>query len=170
MDSKEKLFEHYQYIVKIVQYKTNQYNLDYDGTLNFVLEKLCKDDYKIIRSFRGKSKFTTFLTVVVNHMIFRYAGKKQALPDLPVINSDTPLKILIKQQQLECEELFLRNLPGFLDELDYEAKLVLKMKYFKDLKISKISRILGLSRYEIQKKMVTAQDFLKKKINEICKK
>ncbi len=170
MNAKQKLVEHYPYIMKIVQFKANQYDLDYDGILNFVLEKLCNDDYKIIRSFRGESKFTTFLTIVVNHMIFRYAGKKRYLPEMPIILSETPLDFLIKQQQLECEELFLRNLPELLDELDYKEKIIIKMKYFKGLKISQISRILGLTRYEIEKKLDAGLDFFKKKIKEICKK
>jgi RNA polymerase sigma factor (sigma-70 family) len=169
MNAKQKLIEHYPYIMKIVQFKANQYDLDYDGILNFVLEKLCNDDYKIIRSFRGESKFTTFLTIVVNHMIFRYAGKKRYLPEVPIIISETPLDFLIKQQQMECEEYFLRSLPVLLDELDYKEKIIIKMKYFKGLKISKISRILGLTRYEIQKKLDSGLDFFKKKIKEICK-
>lgn len=170
MNAKQRLIEHYPYIMKIVQFKANQYDLDYDGTLNFVLEKLCNDDYKIIRSFRGESKLTTFLTIVVNHMIFRYAGKKRSLPEVSIIISETPLDFLIKQQQLECEELFLRNLPELLDRLDYKEKIVIKMKYFKGLKISEISRILELTRYEIQKKLDAGLDFFKKKIKEICEK
>jgi len=169
MNAKQRLIEQYPYIMKIVQLKAYQYDLDYDGILNFVLEKLCNDDYKIIRSFRGESKFTTFLTIVVNHMIFRYAGKKRYLPEGPIIISETPLDFLIKQQQLECEELFLKKLPELLDELDYKEKIVIKMKYFKGLKISNIARILALTRYEIEKKLDAGLDFFKEKIKEICR-
>jgi RNA polymerase sigma factor (sigma-70 family) len=167
--AKEKLLENYPYIMKIVRFKTDQYDLDYDSTLNFILDKLSADDYKIIRSFRGKSKFTTFLTIVVNNMIFRYAGKNRNLPEMPTIISETPLDFLIRQQQMECKELFLKNLPGLLDELNYKEKVILKMRYFKDIKISRISRILGLTRYETQKKLDSGLNFLRKKIKEICK-
>lgn len=47
---------------------------------------------------------------------------------------------------MECKELFLKSLPGLLDELNYKEKVILKMRYFKDIKISRISRMLGLTR------------------------
>jgi RNA polymerase sigma factor (sigma-70 family) len=169
MNAKNELFKHYPYIIKIVKYKTKQYNLDYDSTLNLVLEKLCDNDYKIIRAFRGESKFSTFITIVVNHMIFRFAKKKEALFEMPTIISETPLDLLIKQQKAKDEELFLNNLHQLFEHMDYEEKLILKMRFFKDLKISQISQITGLTRYQIQKKLDSGFEYLKGKIKNLKK-
>jgi len=169
MNAKKELFKHYPYIIKIVQHKTKQYELDYDTTLNLVLEKLCNDDYKIIRSFRGESKFSTFLTVVVNHMIFRIAKQKGNLPEMPMVISETPFDFLIKQHQHEVEEIFLNNLTLLFEDLDELQKLILRMKFFKDMKISRISKLLGLTRYEIHKNLSLGLEIIKEKFKELLK-
>ena len=46
MDAENKIFEHYNVILKIVQIKAAQYNLDYDDCLNFVLYEIRKSDHK----------------------------------------------------------------------------------------------------------------------------
>lgn len=168
-DAKQELFKHYEYITKIIRLKTRHYDLDYDDTLNFVLKKLCDNDYKVIRSFRGESKFTTFLTVVVTHMIFRFAGGRKRPIEIHDTTGETPLDLLIGQLQLQRRELFTENLNQWLGELDYREKLVLEMKYFKGININQISKILGLTRYETQKKLNAGLDFLRDKIKEICK-
>jgi RNA polymerase sigma factor (sigma-70 family) len=168
-DAKQELFKHYGYVTKIVRFKTNLYDLDYDDTLNFVFEKLCENDFKVIRSFQGESKFSTFLTVVVNHMIFRSARGKKHLTEVPDIAGETPLDLLIGQLQIQRLELFAENLNQWLGELDYQEKLVLEMKFFKGININQISKILGLTRYKTQKKMDAGLDFLRDKLREIRK-
>lgn len=167
--SKQELFKHYDYVVRIVRYKTDLYGLDYDDTLNFVLEKLCDNDYKVLRSFRGESKFTTFLTVVVNHMIFRFARGKKRVVEIPDITDETPLDLLIAQLRVKRRELFTENLKQWLGELDTQEKLILEMKFFKGITLNRISKMLGLSRYEAQKKMNAGLDFLRDKLSEICR-
>lgn len=169
MNAEKKLFEHYDYILKIVQIKTAQYGLDYDDCLNFVLNEISKDNHKRIKAFRGESKFTTFITVVINRLIISYARKIKKLPEMPAVIAETPMDILIEQQQKECKELFMKKLPELLDQLDFKERLVLKMRFFKDLKISQISDDLSLTRYEITKLLNSGLEFLRNRIIEICK-
>ena len=166
--AKKEFLKHYSYIIKIIKFKTNQYDLDYDDTLNFVLEKLCDNDFKIIRSFRGESKFTTFLTIVVNNMIYRFARKKKYQPETPANITETPFDFLIRQQNLKYQELLSKNLNLLLNELDYKEKLVLEMKYFKGLNINQISKVLGSNRYETKKKLDSGLELLKDKIKKMC--
>ena len=69
------LLEHYSYIASIVQYHAKKFDLDKDDVLNFVLDKLSANDYKKIRSFKGKSSFKTFITTVVARVIYTYGRK-----------------------------------------------------------------------------------------------
>ncbi|MCK4944320.1 MAG: sigma-70 family RNA polymerase sigma factor [Candidatus Aminicenantes bacterium] len=170
MDVEKDLFEHYDYIIKIIQRKTRQYDLDYDDTLNFVLDKISSENYKKIRSFRGESTFITYITVVVNRLIISFARKNKKIPEMPAIEIPTPLDILIQQQRIECKELFIKKLPELLNELSYKERLVLKMRFFKDLRISQIANDLRMTRYEINKLLNSGLDFLRNKIREICKK
>ena len=168
-DAKQVLFEHYEYVARIIRLKALQYGLDYDAALNFVLEKLCDNDYKVIRSFRGDSKFTTFLTVVVTHMVYRFAGGKKRVIEAAGSTGDTPLDLLIAKLQVQRRELFEENLTQWLEELDHQEKLILEMRFFKGISMNQISRLLGLTRYETQKKMKAGLDFLRERITEICK-
>lgn len=167
LEAKQNFFCHYAAILRMVQFNTQRYDLDYDDTLNFVLEKLCKNDYKAIRSFRGESKFTTFLTVIVNHSIYRFAGKKKHLIEPPENSIQSPLDSIFKQQNLRYQEIFNENLKSMLNDLDYKEKLVLKMKYYKNMKISQIAKLLGLNRYKTQKILNTAVENLKNKSKEM---
>jgi RNA polymerase sigma factor (sigma-70 family) len=169
MDAEKILFEHYNYIQKIVQIKSNQYGLDYDDCLNFVLDKINQDDYKKIRAFKGESKFTTYITVVVNRLIISFARQKKKLPEIPEMIEQTPLDILIDKQKKEYQELFKKNLPELLNQLGVQERMVIKMKYFKDFNISQISQNLKITRYEIEKTLSSSLEFLKEKIKEICK-
>ncbi len=168
-DLRQGFIDNYDYIVKMVKFKAKKFDLDYDDTLNVVLGKICKDDYKVIRSFRGASKFTTFLTVVINNIIYRHAKKRKIIPDIPTQINETPLDFLLNQQKLENQDLFSKNLNVLLDELHYKEKLVVKMTYFKGLKISQTSKILGISRYQVQKHLNSGLQVIRKKIEEITK-
>jgi len=170
MGIEKDLFEHYDYINKIIYNKTRRYDLDYDATLNFILDKISSNDYNIIRSFRGESSFVTYLTVVVNRLVISFARMQKKYPEMPVIVTETPLDILIQKQQDECRERIIKKLPELLGELGYQEKLVLKMKYFKNLRTSQIARELKMTRYETNKCENTVLDFLRKKIREICEK
>lgn len=170
MDAEKTFFENYSYVLKIVRNKTSQYGLDYDECFNFVLNEISRDNHKKIKAYRGECKFSTFITVVVNRLIISFARKNKILPEMPTIIAETPLDILIEQQQKECKELFTKNLPGLLKELSFKERLVLKMRYFKDFTISQISNELSITRYEINKMLNSSIVFLREKIKEICKK
>lgn len=167
MDAKQILFEHYDYINKIVSIKSSQYDLDYDECLNYVLNEISRDDQKKIRAFKGKSKFTTFITVVVNRLVISFARKQKKLPDLPLFTPETPLDILLNRQQKESGELFAKHLPGWLAELEPTARLIVQMKYFKNLSISRISAQLGMNRYEINKKLDSILDHFRNKAEKL---
>lgn len=168
MDAEKILFEHYNYIQKIVQIKSNQYGLDYDDCLNFVLDKISQDDHKKIRAFKGESKFTTYITVVVNRLIISFARQKKKLPKIPEMIEQTPLDILIDKQKKEHQELFKKNLPELLNQLGVQERMVIKMKYFKNFNISQISQNLKITRYEIEKMLSSSLEFLREKMKEIC--
>jgi RNA polymerase sigma factor for flagellar operon FliA len=59
------------YIEKVVAYLARRHALnafDEDDFGSWVKLKLLRDDYAVLRKFRGRSKITTFLTTVVNNL------------------------------------------------------------------------------------------------------
>lgn len=170
MDAPQEIFKHYDYIVRIIRIKAAQYGLDYDDCLNFVLHEISKEDHRKIRAFRGESQFSTFITVVVNRLIISYARKLRQVPESSAIISETPLDILIEQQEKQLKAKIFKKLPELLDELGMKERLILKMCYFKGIKISQISRELSLTRYEIKNFLDSGLDYLRNRIREISKK
>jgi RNA polymerase sigma factor (sigma-70 family) len=166
MDAEQRIFEHYRTILKIVQVKSAQYGLDYDGCLNFVLNELRKNDHQKISAFRGESRFTTYLTVVVHRLIFTFARKNKKLPEIPDEMTETPLDILIEKQEKALTESVLREIPRLLDELGFMEKLILKMRFYKGFNISRISRELSMTRYEVKNTMESGLDLLREKVNQ----
>lgn len=169
MEAEKILFEHYDYIQKIVRKKTVKYDLDFDDTLNFVLDKISSNNFRKIRNFRGESSFVTFITVVVNRLIISFARRNRKYPEMPAVVSETPLDILIRNEQIECREQFLKKLPELFNELDFTERLVLKMRFFKNMKKKHIASELKRTVYEINRYLNSGLDFFRKKIREICK-
>jgi RNA polymerase sigma factor (sigma-70 family) len=101
-------------------------------------------------------------------MIIRFAKKNKKIQEMPAIISETPLDVLINRQQLKYKEILLKNLPKWLNELDPREKIIVKMKYFEGHKIIQISRLLNLTKYEINKSLTSAIIFFKAKVRELC--
>jgi RNA polymerase sigma factor (sigma-70 family) len=166
MDCEQIFFEYYGYITKIVQKKAITYDLDYDACVNYVVEKISEDYYKKLRAFRGESKFKTYITVVVNRLIINFARIKKNPPELSPIITETPLDFLIKKQQRDFKELFLKLLPHLLNELTPMERLVIKLRYFKNFKFSQISRELNTTRHEIKKILASGLGYLRDSFNK----
>lgn len=68
----EQLFlAHRNHIERVAAHACRQRGFRREETEDFVSkvqERLCEDEYGIVRKFRGKSSFKTYLTVVINHL------------------------------------------------------------------------------------------------------
>jgi RNA polymerase sigma factor (sigma-70 family) len=153
------LLEHYSYIASIVEYHAKKFDLDHDDVMNFVLDKLSGNNYKKIRTFKGKSSFKTFITTVVARVIYTYGrktgsrGKKiyGLIYDIPDPNSKNPLEFLIEIEEARHKEKALQYLPGILKNLTKQEQRIIRMKHDWELKISTISKTLGISRYRVER-------------------
>lgn len=125
---------------------------------DYVKEKLEKDGLKKLKGFKEKSKFKTFLTTAVIHLLYdfwrqkrskeenvtKYAPEFNALFDSPV---DDPLSRLIQLEDEQFKNKAAELLPQILDKLDDKEKLAIKLKYEKNMKLSAIARTLGRTRF-----------------------
>jgi len=167
MKAEKFFFKHYSYVLKIIRFKAIRYGLDSDECINFVINKISQDNFNKIRAFKGTSKFTTYLTVVINRLIISYARKNKKIPAMPPIITKTPLDILIEQQQNEYTELIKANLPKLLHKLSSQERQVLKMKYFRELNINRIAEELQISRYKVNIILDSSLEYLRNKIKDI---
>lgn len=130
-------------------------------TGDFIRERLEKEGLKRLKGFKEKSKFKTFLTTAVIHLLYdfwrqkgskeehvtKYGPEFKALFDLTV---DDPLSRLIQLEDEQFKNKAAEFLPRILAKLDAEEKLAIKMKYEKGMKTSAIVRTLGRTRFKTE--------------------
>ena len=159
----------------------------------YVLDKLMENNYAVINAFQGRSTFKTYLFSITNRLAIdfyrhRY-GKtsKKSNPEQPVPKKNR-LKIVsvIDQENLSDEERLdetvmnredeevKKRLEGIvksqLSELSSEDRLLLKMKYEDNFKVSEIAEILKLDQKKTYRKINTLlssfkEEFLKEGFN-----
>ncbi len=123
-----------------------------------IFQEVCLKIFKGLNSFRGKSKFTTW--------VYR-------------ITVNTSIDFLRKRKtSLELKEQCIKDTGDFLDEIDKKEKMaVLKkavdrlsdkqkkvfiLRHFHNFTIKKISRILGCSQSSVKTHLIRAIENLKK--------
>ena len=131
----------------------------------YVLDKLMENNYARVKAFQGRSTFKTYLVSITTRLAIdfyrlRY-GKtsKKADDDLPTPKKN-PLKIVpLKDQENVSDDKSLEEIVvdkevndtqqrlkalvrSHLADLSPEDRLLLKMKYEDDFKVSEIAKIL----------------------------
>lgn len=167
------LLEHYSYIVSIVEYHAEKFDLDYDNVLNFVLDKLSANSYKKITAFKGKSSFKTFITTVVARVIYTYGRRigdrekkvEELSFDVPAPNAQNPLEFLVEIEEARHKEKALKYLPGILKSLTKQEQRIIRMKHEWELKISTVSKTLGVSRYRVERILEGAEFKIKQQLD-----
>lgn len=159
----------------------------------YVLDKLMENNYAMINAFQGRSTFKTYLFSIVTRLTIdfhrhRY-GKtsKKSNPEQPAPKKNR-LKIvsIIDQENLSDEEHLgetvinredeevKKRLEGIvkshLSELSPEDRLLLKMKYEDNFKVSEIAEILKQDQKKTYRKINTLlssfkEEFLKEGFN-----
>lgn len=180
MKPEKRLLKHYKYIQKVVRHEAYCYYFDYDDVMHYVLHHLANDDYKKVRAFdeEGDACFKTFITTVVVHLIISFdrqtKSHKKRLEkfgrSLLIQGILEPDKFLIEMEEIQFKEKALGILPGILKTLTDDEQRIIKMKYYKGLKISTISRELKISWYKIRKMFEDAREKLKRGLDEALKK
>jgi RNA polymerase sigma factor (sigma-70 family) len=125
---------------------------------DFIRERLEKEELKKLKTFKEKSKFKTYLTAAVFRLLIDFWRHKsheeeKVTKHEPEIEKslhrppDDPLTVLIKTEDEAFKKKAVEFLPQILDKLDFKEKLVIQLKYEKDMKISAIARTLGRTRF-----------------------
>lgn len=75
MTSEELFLTHLRFIEKVATHVARRFRFSREETedlVSWVKQKLCEDNYGIIRKFQSKSSFRTYLTTVINHLAQDY--------------------------------------------------------------------------------------------------
>lgn len=148
---------------------------EHDGAMDayaFVLERLQEDDYRRLRGFKndGRSRFTTWLTVVARRLCLDYyrqrygrprgdpatngsaerSAARRRLMDLTAVDPELAAHLAIADRTHEPDadvrHQQLRDaVSAALSELPADDRLLLKLRFDDGLSGLEISRVLGLA-------------------------
>lgn len=145
--------------------------------VDFISERIERDELCRLRKFEEKCKFKTYLSLVVTRLLMDYWREKYKIiknitkyePEFSEFIEKAqpgPLEHFLEKQDETIRKRAGIFLPQILESLDFKEKLVIRLKYEQDINVSEIARTLGVSRYKadlyireiemkISKKMVT---------------
>jgi RNA polymerase sigma factor (sigma-70 family) len=144
--------------------------------LDYIMEKLEKNNMEKLTKFKEKCQFKTFLSLVaVNELLNfwrkKYRAEKKAIKyeadfeDLYQRPVDSPMDVMLEAEDEELKSQAGEILPGVLAELDPEEKLVYQLKYEMDLKrTSEIARRLRRSHYKTRQLLQQTENKIKREI------
>jgi len=130
-------------------------------TGDYVRERLEKDGLKRLKNFKEKSTFKTFLTTAVIRLLYDAWRQKRSIeenvtkygPDFDSVFDppvEDPFSRLLKREDENFKNKAAAFLPKVLDTLDHNEKLVIQLKYEKNMKISAIARTLDRTRFKTE--------------------
>ncbi len=157
--------------------------------LDFVHERIERDNFARIKSFKENCSIQTYLGVAVTFIlkdywrsvfaaqknVKKFAKMSYTAEETDDDGNDGPLKQEICIEELlgkeepdpynvaadnECKEM----LPAVLEKLDKKQKLVFHLKYEQGMNITLIARTLGKSRYKTEQLLEETKLFIKKEI------
>jgi RNA polymerase sigma factor (sigma-70 family) len=159
----------------------------------YVLDKIMEKNYAVINAFQGRSTFKTYLVSITNRLAIdfyrhRYgrtstksnpeqpSPKKNRLKtvsaiDLENLSDEGHLdETVIQREDQEAKKRLVGIVKAQLSELSPEDRLLLKMKYEDNFKISEIAEILKLDQKKTYRKINKIlsdlkEEFLKKGLN-----
>lgn len=119
-----------------------------------------------IVQFKGRSKFSLWVHSITYNYCIKQISKKQL---------DT---VDIEEQQEEIEdtnmvfvpqdqEQQLQNLQKSLEQLSQEDRILLSMKYWDDLRIEDIGKILNIENSAVKMRLKRARDRMRNQINSL---
>lgn len=146
----------------------------------YVLDKLKENNFYRINQFKGQSSFKTFLISITNRLIIDFYRKRHGRPskDIKTRNNSNPelnrAQFTVFSQEDMSEAVDRGALPDelaaqmesatikqkmakivrFLSaDLSAEDRLILKMKYYDNHKVSEIARILQLDQRALYRRL-----------------
>lgn len=144
--------------------------------LDYIMEKLENNSMEKLKKFKEKCQFKTFLSLVAVKELFNFwrkkyrAGKKATkyeadFEDIYQRPVDNPADVMLNAEDEAMKNRAGEILPGVLEELDPEEKLVYQLKYEMDLKkVSEIARRLRRSHYKTKRLIQQTESKIKREI------
>ncbi|MGE5342359.1 MAG: hypothetical protein ACM3SY_12860 [Candidatus Omnitrophota bacterium] len=129
--------------------------------VEFITDRIEKDELNRLKKFEEKCKFKTFLSTVISRLLTDFWREKFKIqknvtkyePEFYYLfNSPQkdPLDTMIDWDYEKTKTKASKFLSHALNKLDFKEKLTIKLKYEQGMNVSGIARTLGYTRYKTE--------------------
>jgi RNA polymerase sigma factor (sigma-70 family) len=143
--------------------------------VDFIVEGIERGGLKRLKTFQERCQFKTYLCTVISSLlndywrekykiekkVTRYEQDFEEMFNRPV---DDTAALLIHLEDEKLKGKAAASLPRVLDKLDFRERLVIKLKYQKNMNTSEIARTMDLSRYKARQLIREAEMRIKEEI------
>ena len=139
-------FEKYNQLIYAQIHKRMKY-VDVEDVFQDFFEYIIRNGYRVICSWHGRCKLTTWIYIVLRHFLARRIRNQQRNPGLVELNenipdpegpvTDLPVEILVEEIRQRLNEA--------IDQLSDRDRDLITHLYFLDQSRSEIASILGIS-------------------------
>jgi len=138
---------------------------EFNDAFQEVLEELSKNEFAVLRSFEGKSRFTTWLWTVARRKVQRYL---EGLEDFEFLETETARNLQSPDKPVKDAEE--HELNGIVKEclagLDAKEGLVIRLYYISGLSYKEVAKESGIP----EKYISTAIFRARQRLSKIIKK
>jgi RNA polymerase sigma-70 factor (ECF subfamily) len=135
---------------------------DRDDLCAEVFLGVIRNDFAVLRSFRGQSSLATYLTVVARRIVVRDLLARGPGPRLAVGTQHSPQTIPDPHVGVEKRAIDREEVEQLLESLQDTEALVVRMFYLEDKSYQEISMVVGMPENSIGPILSRARDKLRR--------
>ncbi len=150
-------------------HETNVFKLAYSIvgdaiTANEITQETFISALKSLGTYKEKSPLKVWLYTIALNTSRSYLRKRNTLEKLRL--TLTSISRINSQAQLSLEDVIVQNerdmlLAGALEKLDEKHRIVILLRYFQELSVSEIAKILSIHEGTVHSRLHTARDKLR---------
>jgi len=178
--------------IEFICLKRFYYSEDGHKFFVYVLNKLKENNFYRIKQFKGRSSFKTFLISITNRLIIDFYRKRHGRPskDIKIRNNGNPGsnraqftvfsqegmpeavdcgalpdELAAQMESAKIKQKMAKIVRSLSADLSHEDRLILKMKYYDNHKVSEIAKILQLDQRALYRRL--SSHWLTVKVNKV---
>ena len=123
--------------------------------------------YGSLKSFRGKSKFSSWLYRIIYNTSISLLRKRQRERKVFDDNRNVEIQFMADEIYYEDNEYTMTALEKSMESLEPEGKFIVSLYYYENTAISEIARITGLSESNVKVKLHRSRKKLYDKLKSL---
>lgn len=145
----------------------NYSRMQVDDLFNQIIAQLWERDFHVLKAWRGRGRFSTYLTVIVLHLCqkqIRLAARERPLDDAWLAQRESAQP---RPEENAAGEQSGRHVRRALAGLSERDRLLIRLRYYDEYSPREMGQLLGLSGGAVRKALFDAVRRLRRRYQEL---